>query len=502
MKPVALLCLALTCAWTQTPPSGSLSRTVASPGIAFSQANAAGQLPSPAAPSTATAPLTLAEVIASVNRNYPPLLAALQEKQLAEADVLSSLGRFDLVLKASGNADELGKLYSDRQFNTQLEQSLATGGISYFTGYRLSRGTFADYDGKELTNAAGEYHAGIRVPLFRDRAIDSRRADLYKTRLGLKLADLSIDQQRIVITQAATRRYWDWLSAGRLFGVAQAILQIAEARDSYLKEAVDRGALPRIDVTDNARVILQRQSNLVAARRILEQAGIELSLFYRDLNGEPVIAGADRLPPGFPNPAVIDNNRLRNDIELALTRRPEVTRLLTQRDQVEIDRKLAVNQQSPGVDFLFSYARQLGDQQTKRGPDEVRSTLNFDLPLQRRAARGREDAAEARLSQIDQRVRFQKDQIGAEVRDAVSAVRAAYERTVVLANEVRVTKEVENAERERYELGDSNLFTLNLREIATVDAQVREVNALADYYRAFALYELSIAQALTSRPQP
>jgi hypothetical protein len=61
---------------------------------------------------------------------------------------------------------------------------------------------------------------------------------------------------------------------------------------------------------------------------------------------------------------------------------------------------------------------------------------------------------------------------------------------------------VENAERERYELGDSNLFTLNLREIATVDAQVREVNALADYYRAFALYELSIAQALTSRPQP
>lgn len=498
MKPFALMWIAMACVPAQpTAPAGK------PPGIAFSPTQVAGvQQATVPAPAPAAAPLSLPEVLASVNRNYPPLLAALQEKQLAEADVLSSLGRFDLVLKASGNVDELGKAYSDRKFNSQLEQSLATGGISYFTGYRISRGTFPDYDGKEVTNAAGEYRAGVKVPLFRDRAIDSRRADLYKTRLGLKLADLGIDQQRIVITQAATRRYWDWLSAGRLYSVAKAILQIAEAREAYLKEAVDRGALPRIDVTDNARVILQRQGNVVAARRVLEQTGIELSLFYRDLNGDPVIVGEDRLPPSFPDPAVIDNNRLRADIELALARRPEVSRLLAQRDQVEIDRKLAINQQYPGVDFLFSYARQLGEPRTKRGPDEFRSTLNFELPLQRRQALGRESAVDARLSQLDQRVRYQRDQIGAEVRDAVSAVRAAHERTLVLANEVRVTKEVENSERERYELGDSNLFTLNLREIATVDAQVREVNALADYYRAFALYELSIAQALTSKPQP
>jgi outer membrane protein TolC len=123
--------------------------------------------------------------------------------------------------------------------------------------------------------------------------------------------------------------------------------------------------------------------------------------------------------------------------------------------------------------------------------------------LQRRAARGREQAAEARLTQIDQRTRFQRDQIVAEVQDAVSAVRAAFQRVGVLTNEVVATRRVEVAERDRYELGDSNLFTLNLREISTVDAQIREVLAFADYYRAVALYELSIAQALApagSRP--
>ncbi|MDX2181978.1 MAG: TolC family protein [Bryobacteraceae bacterium] len=445
-------------------------------------------------------PLTLQEVLQSVNRNYPPLLAALAERPLAEADVLSSLGRFDLVVKAAGQVDELGPLYNDRQFGVSVEQALAPGGISYFSGYRVARGTFAEYDGKEVTNTAGEYRAGVRVPLARDRAIDSRRADLAKARIGRRLADLSIDQQRIVIAQAATRRYWDWTAAGLVFKVAQAILDIAVERENYLRDSVQAGASPAIDVTDNARVILQRRSALVSARRSLEQAAIELSLFYRDPSGDPVLVGEDRLPPSFPAPAQIDDKRLRDDIALALDRRPEVSRLLAQRDQIDIDRRLAINQQYPGLDFLFSYARQLGEKRTSRGPDELRATLNFELPLQRRTARGREDAADARLAQIEQRTRFQRDQIAAEVRDAVSAVRAAYERVAVLGDEVRTTKEVENAERERYQLGDTNLFTLNLREIATVDAQVREVTALADYYRAYALYELSIAQALAPAP--
>ncbi len=461
----------------------------------------ATQLPTPPS-GEAGNPLTLAEVLDSVNKNFPPLLAALQEKPLAEADVLSALGRFDINVRARTDFEEAG-IYDSQRLDFGIDQQLQTGGISYFTGYRVAAGSYASYDGKVNTSSAGEYRAGVRVPLTRDRAIDPRRADLYKTQIGRRVADLSIDQQRIVITQSATRRYWDWVAAGQRFAVARAALEIAERRDAFLKEAVERGAIPAIDVTDNERVILQRRGFLVEARRQLELATIDLSLFFRDANGEPVLVEANRLPPAFPEPRAIDDQRLRQDIETALDRRPEVRRFLLQRDQADIDRRLAINQQYPGIDAFAQYFRQLATDRVARGPDEIRYGVTFDLPFQRRVARGREQAAEARLTQIDQRTRFQRDQIVAEVQDAISAVRAAFQRVGVLTNEVVATRRVEVAERDRYELGDSNLFTLNLREIATVDAQIREVLAFADYYRALALYELAIAQALApagSRP--
>ncbi len=460
-------------------------------------------IPAPPSPTATGTPLTLKEVLDAVERSYPPLLVALQERQLADADVTSALGRFDVVLRSSFSTDYLGPIYDDRIFNVGIEQQLAPGGISYFTGYRVADGSFLSYEGKDVTNRLGEYRAGVRVPLLRDRAIDPRRAELARARVGRRIAELSIDQQRIVILQAATRRYWDWVAAGQRYQVAAAALDIAEKRDQFLRQAVESGALPRIDVDDNLRVILQRRTFLVEARRTLENAAFELSLFYRDGQGQPITVASSRLPKAFPDPKALDAAQILRDIEIALQRRPEITRLLAQRDQADIDIRLFRNQQMPGVDFLFSYARQLGDKLTSRGPDEVRASLLFDLPLQRRAAIGRERATEARIAQLDQRTQFQRDQIVVEVQDAISAVRAAYDRVGVLGNEVRTTRTVENAERERFELGDSNLFTLNVRELQTVDAQVRELSAYLDYYRALALYELAIANALApGNPRP
>jgi outer membrane protein, heavy metal efflux system len=88
------------------------------------------------------------------------------------------------------------------------------------------------------------------------------------------------------------------------------------------------------------------------------------------------------------------------------------------------------------------------------------------------------------------------------VRDAYSAVVTAHKRAEVIREEVQTTKRVEDGERTRFDLGDTNLFTLNLRELATAEAEIREVNAYADYYRAYALYELSIAHALSKATTP
>ncbi len=296
------------------------------------------------------------------------------------------------------------------------------------------------------------------------------------------------------------RRYYEWVAAGQRYRVARAVLKVAEERDAQLREAARLGQIPQIDVTDNQRAILTRRAQVIEAQRGLEQAAIELSLFYRDAAGNPVLPPEDRLPESFPALRDIDAQRLEEDIELALKRRPEIRRFQAQRSQVEVDRKLAQNQLMPNVDMVLSFTSQLGERRVRRGPNDLTASLIFDLPAQRRAARSRDLAALARIEQFDQRERFARDQIIAEVRDAYSALRAARERARVLREEVEVARQLEIAERVRFELGEGNLFLVNLREQATYETELREVAAVAEYFRALALYEYAIAEAM-SRPR-
>lgn len=449
--------------------------------------------------------LKLEDVLASVDKHYPPLLVAMQDKVIADADITVAESRFDVALKGGYEGDYLG-YYRNDTYKATVEQATQFQGMSYFTGYALGRGSFPTYEGKRETDSAGEYKAGVRLPTLRDRSIDSRRAELQKATLGRRIADLGVDQQRLLIVQLATRRYYDWLAAGRRYQAAAEVLKVAERRDGQLKEASRLGQIPQIDVTDNLRAILTRRSQVIELERAVQLASIELSLFLRDDRGEPRLPPAAMLPPAFPALREWKEQRMVEDIELAVRRRPEMQRFAMQRGQVEIDRKLARNQLMPNMDVALSYTRELGERVVGRGPDELELALIFDMPLQRRSAKGRDQAAMARITQFDQRERFAKDQVVAEVRDAYSALLAAYRRAQVLREEVDIARQLETAERVRFELGEGTLFLVNLREQSTFDTELREVSALSDYFRSLALYEFSIGEALTRKlsanPQP
>lgn len=477
-----------------------LSRTFVLAVALLFAARLVAQIPALPEPGTVGAPgnwLTLHQVLQSVEIHYPPLLAALQDKVLASADLLAAESRFDLAVRGGYDGSSLGG-YPNDTYRASVERPIEFNGMSLTGGYQLGQGSFASYDGKRQTDSAGEFRTGFRAPLLRDRSIDSRRAELYKAVIGRKIADLGVDQQRLAIVQMATRRYYDWMAAGRRLGVAESVLKVAEERDQQLKDAASIGLIPRIDVTDNKRAILARRNQVIEARRALELAAIDLSLFYRDANGQPSLVSPDLLPPDFPALKDLTEQRLADDVELALKRRPEVRRFAAQKEQVEIDRKLARNQLLPNIDLALSYSRNAGDRIVRRGPDELQASLIFDLSVQRRQAKSRDLAAGARIRQFDERERFARDQVAAEVQDAYSAVRAAYGRAQVQRQELEVARELEEAERARFQLGDGTLFLVNLREQATFDTAIRELSATNEYFRAWALYEYAIAEALSS----
>lgn len=456
---------------------------------------------------TAGQPLVLEEVIASVETNFPLLLAAVQEQGITSGQLLAAQGAFDLNLRAR-EFWQLGTFESHR-INVGVDQNTAWNGMSYFAGYRHSVGDFPIYYGDRKTGDGGEFRAGVLIPLLAGCTIDKRRATLQQAAITRAMADPLLAAQRLDFVRAASRSYWTWVATGRRYQVAQSVLKIAEDRDKQLAELVQRGAVAEIERTDNQRVIVERQARLLAAERAWQQASIALSLYLRGPSAEPQIPSATRLPQEVAEPQPIDRALVAQDLEIALQQRPELQRLRLQRDRTAVELELAKNQMLPGLNLGLEGAQDVGQGSSFSKTPLVTGTqldrttyvasLQFDLPLQQRDAKGRAQAAQAALAQIGFQEQFQRDRIAADLQDAASALELTFELLKKARENLAVARKVELGERERFTRGQGTIVILNLRELVAAEAAFAEVDALAEYYRSLADYRAAVG--LDAGPQ-
>lgn len=435
-------------------------------------------------------PLLLDEVTRAALARYPPLAAAEKETAIASADLLTAEGGFDPSLRARGFATPWGP-YRYEHVDVVAEQPTAIWGAKLFTGWRYARGDVPVYYGELSTNDYGEVRAGASVPVLRDGPIDRRRAALRRAEIGAALAPLTVAERKLEIVRLASMRYWDWVASGRKLRVARDLLSLAVVRDAQIRARVERGDLPAIEQADNERAIQQRAAQLATAQRGLENAAIELSLFLRDEGGAPVYADARRLPDALPEPVVPDTVQGAADERLAVERRPEPRRFSLLADQARVDLALAENQRKLGLDLTVAGAKDLGPGDPKLARPELDVILLVDVPILNRVQNGRARAAEATLARNALQSSFARDRVIADVRDAKSAMDLARQRLTATRREVGVARELVALERERFELGEGTLFMVNLREQAAAEAELREIDALADFHRAAASHRAS-----------
>jgi outer membrane protein TolC len=449
--------------------------------------------------------LELPQVLAAADRAFPTVAAAIADVVAADAEALAAQGGFDPVLRGRAFLTPPGLgAYPQIRSDLTLDIPIPATGVNAFAGYRFGAPLGNDKNGnpnqvqsyyqERLTFLLGEVRAGVSVPLLRNLWIDRRRATVQRTELGQEAAKQAETLQRIEIARLAAFRYWDWVAAGMRREVARDLLRIARDRDRQLATRVKTGDVPLFDQQDNLRAVAQRESLVVQAQRQVEQTRFELSLYWRSDDGQPQQPTDEQMPRGIPTPdpsfgdgATIDD---------ALARRPDLRRLVIQQRQQEIELSLQKNQLFPLIDLGAIVTQDFGPVGTadpKLATTEVEFGAIIDVPLLYRLPRGRIQAAEAQLSRLEAQLQLLRDRVGVDVKDALSALAAARERVKFTRQEVDVAQKLEAGERQKFELGDSNLLFVNIRETQTAEARLREIDALTDYHRAVASFRAAMA---------
>lgn len=434
--------------------------------------------------------LHIEDTLLSVERHFPLVLAALEEVEIAEGKLLAARGGFDLRLGSVASSAVQG-FYENERVDVTLEQPTALWGTTLLGGYRIGSGDFADYDGKAKTLDGGEFRAGLSVPLLQGGRIDQRRLAVWQARLSRDQADPLVLQKRLEATRKAARAYWKWVAAGQKLEVAQRLLALAENRNEAVALAVQEGELAEIALLENRRLIVERRAILYGAERLLQEASIDLSLYYRDADGVPIVPDASVLPREFPVPrdpiAVLRDG----DVELALARRPEVRSLELERSQLELDQDLARNTLLPKLDVGVLASQDVGDEVSvpdDKGPFELDTFLRFELPVQRRRAKGATRATTAQVARLERNLQFVKDRIALEVQDAASALRLTFMRVEQVRENVELAGQLEEAERLQLREGESDLLRVNLREQQTAAAASAMIDVLAEHFRSLTDY--------------
>ncbi|MEY4669414.1 MAG: hypothetical protein RL518_2113 [Pseudomonadota bacterium] len=437
--------------------------------------------------------LQLDEVIAATLERHPALKAEKQERVAADADVLSAEGAFDPSLKGEGLSYVTGG-YSGNYGSAYVEQPLKFYGSKVMGGYRIGDGTFPTYDNWYETNSDGELGVGLEVPLLRDGPIDRRRANIGKAESSQQIADSLIEQRKIELARAAALTYWDWTAARNKVRVYRRLLKVADERDRQISERVSRGDLPDFDRVDNQRAVLQRRAQLLSAERSVKSSEFALSLFYRDQAAQPQSVERFESLDSIPLPLFVPVHAHEDPVVEAAQARPEFKNIKAQSEQNKIELELARNQVLPRLDLrVFSY-NDYGTGDPQREDPEVKAGLRIEIPLATRTQKGRIDYYESRQRKLEFTETFLRERIRADVQDALNALEIAKNRVHVTSAEVKASEELARGEQKRFELGDSNLIFVNLREQNAADAEVREIEALQDYQKAFVAFEALLAR--------
>jgi HAE1 family hydrophobic/amphiphilic exporter-1 len=510
--------------------------------------------------------ITLGDAIRLTLEQNNDVSIARLEVDAARQDVRAALGIFDPRLVpaltyqrvTTPSTSTIGGGINGRVEQSQLGGTMQLAGRAPWAGGRYT----ADFTSSrtETSNVLSRLNpqfpsslGGSYVqPLFRGRTIDAERRQILLARKAVDLTDAQLTQIVMEQLTLVEQAYWDLAFADRNLAVQTQALAQAQGQVSSNERQAREGTLAPIDVVEAQTQVANFQQTVASAQQALTEAENRLKTLM--LSGREADIWNQALQPGDLADYVVPTLALPEAVQLALTRRPELTALAAERAQNDIDRLYYKDLAKPQINLAGAYTTSgLAGQALTTVSDPLSNTTNaaffarlnelavlaglplldppeattntvpgflgggygsslrnlfarrfptvvvqlqMDLPLGNSTARANIARTEIADAQIERRRRQLEQAIEAEVRNTLQAVQSSQDRLEAASSARRNALEQYESERRRFESGLGTVFLVLQRQTSLVVAQARELRARADLNQAGSLFDRAVGGTL------
>lgn len=417
-------------------------------------------------------------------RSYHPLSA--------QADIMLTMGDME-VRKARGGFDPLlygnldKKSYDEKTYYDKRQAGIS---IPTWAGIELN-GAFEQNTGQYLNPensvpSGGLLSAGASVNIGQGLILDDRRAGLRKAQIYKQSTESERKRMLNELYLQATGAYWNWSLAYANKALQAEGVELAKARFQAVKISFEQGDFPAIDTVEAATQLLNREYNLQKAENELFIRTQEINNFLWDDSGNPIALDLGTIPEKLQTgqPLALNEEELRALIEA----HPELMLVDYELSSLEVDRRLKAQSIIPVVKLKYNFLSEEFNQFNQAGffENNYKWGLSVYTPLMWRKARGETRLAEAKIDFKENSRDLKAFQLRTKLENELNSWSALNAQIDTYTRNVAALELLLKGELRRFEIGESSLFLVNIREVSVFSSMVTLNELLAKQKVAYA----------------
>ncbi|MDX2250154.1 MAG: TolC family protein [Bacteroidia bacterium] len=400
------------------------------------------------------------------------------------------------VRKARGAFDPYLYGYLDeKQFNQkQYYQTLNTGleiptwfGIEVKAGLERTSGIYLNPENN--TPDEGLVYAGVSVPLGQGLFIDERRKTLRQAQIYASATE--VEQQTILndLIFDASVQYWEWVQAWNQVNVLTQAVELAEISLDAVRESYRQGDKAAIDTLEALIQLQTLKVNLNETQVNYYNHTLGLSGFLWGENNVPLDITDGLVPPLFSDSLLLPPMSLDSVvlfIEQIPERHPDIRLYDYKMASLEIEKRWKKEQLKPELDLKYQLLSEpVGDPLLSPfSTQNYKWGLSLSFPVFLRKTRSdlqlvNINMQETQLSRSEKSLLL-KNKAESYANQITNLFTQINLFSVTVANYEKMLE----AERQKFDIGESNLFLINSRLNKLIEARLKLLDLKVKYQKS------------------
>lgn len=417
--------------------------------------------------------LSLEEYLGYVKKYHPVIKQASLVTSTNEAKLLKARGAFDPKIEVDFEKKELKNTEYYEKLNSVFK-------IPTWYGIEL-KGSYENNSGQYLnpelnTPEDGLYNVGISVSLAKNLFINKRMATLKQAKLYVKQGKL--EQQLLVnnILFEAIEAYLNWTKHHQNYKAYERFRNNAKFRFNNVVKSYKAGDKPAIDTLEASINLNSRKLDLEKARISYLKSTLAVSnyLWIGDNTPLTLRENITPAPNTFSEIKVLLNNSISN-ISPSIDNHPKLQLLELKRRNLQIEKRLKINNLLPKVDFQYNLLSSDIDEFDSFKTANYKKSLQVSIPLFLRKSRGDLQLAKIKLQDIDFEIASTKTILLNKIKATEQEIISLETQNRILKNLVNDYNQIVKSEERKFLLGESSVFLINYREVKLIETQLKEI---------------------------